>query len=347
VAVDLFSVTPWDVDEAKRVVSRIEETWRRFHFARVDEAGLASQAAAVRQSAAELESRRNQWREYRAEADRWQAKAQALRRALWFWQAWQRPALPVTLAIGGLLAGLLLAVLTGRAVSAALGALSFVLAVCLASLVIAAWFLTREEWAAARIASLPFRIQDVENRGRQSEARAQSAGELFDASRQRWREEEDRYRRMAYLCRVRDDYERARRRYDALFQAIQSRQYRLLHQDWRSLRGVDFETFLRQVFEVLGYSVRMTKATGDQGIDLLLTGKGKKIGVQAKGATGSVGNSAVQQANTGSQFYRCDCCAVVTNSYFSRHAKELARAVACRLISGADIPPLIMGKIDL
>jgi hypothetical protein len=63
--------------------------------------------------------------------------------------------------------------------------------------------------------------------------------------------------------------EEARDRYARLLTLVQSRKYQLLHCDWRALRGTPFEDFLQQVFERLGYSVQTTKASGDQGIDLI------------------------------------------------------------------------------
>ena len=48
----------------------------------------------------------------------------------------------------------------------------------------------------------------------------------------------------------------------------------------------------------LDFRVTMTKASGDQGIDLIAEKNDLKIGVQAKGYAESVGNAAIQQAHT-------------------------------------------------
>jgi HJR/Mrr/RecB family endonuclease len=128
---------------------------------------------------------------------------------------------------------------------------------------------------------------------------------------------------------------------------VQSKKYQLINFDWRSLRDTPFEDFLQEVFETLGYTVETTKASGDQGIDLIVHGRGRKIGVQAKGYSGNVGNHSVMEAHAGMGYYRCDSCMVVTNSDFTRHAKELAHSLGCCLIAGKDIPKLIQGQVSL
>jgi restriction system protein len=139
--------------------------------------------------------------------------------------------------------------------------------------------------------------------------------------------------------------EKARQRREELAALLASVKYQLIHTDWRALRGVDFEQFLSHVFEMLGYHVQLTKASGDQGADLLVTGKGARIAVQAKGYADSVGNGAVQEVGAAMAIYQCTSCAVITNSRFTRLARQLAQANGCRLIDGAQIPGLIEGRI--
>ena len=58
----------------------------------------------------------------------------------------------------------------------------------------------------------------------------------------------------------------------------------------------------------------------------MVTGKGRKLAVQAKGREESVGNKAVQEAVASMAFYGCDSCAAITNSRFTRAAIQLAQA---------------------
>lgn len=137
-------------------------------------------------------------------------------------------------------------------------------------------------------------------------------------------------------------YERAVEHHGRLERLLADERYRLHATDWRSLRDVDFENFLARVFRMLGYDVQTTKTSGDQGVDLIVRGKGRKIAVQVKGYQGSVGNAAVQQIYAGMVHYKCEECAAITNSLFTPAAVALARSVGCELIDG----PLISGLID-
>ncbi|KKH45455.1 hypothetical protein EO93_14220 [Methanosarcina sp. 1.H.A.2.2] len=91
--------------------------------------------------------------------------------------------------------------------------------------------------------------------------------------------------------------------------------------------GYEFEVFMEHVCEQLGYSVYRTKSSGDQGADLILTSKNRtKTAVQIKRYSGKVSNGAVQEVVASKGFYKCTEGMVVTNSYFTNSAKQLAEA---------------------
>jgi restriction system protein len=104
-----------------------------------------------------------------------------------------------------------------------------------------------------------------------------------------------------------------------------------------AMSGYDFEKFLAEVFQTAGYDVEGTKLSGDQGADLFVSRFGKKTVIQAKNYSGSVGNAAVQEAISAKSFYACDEAMVVTNSYFTRSATELATAASVRLIGRREL----------
>ena len=96
--------------------------------------------------------------------------------------------------------------------------------------------------------------------------------------------------------------------------------------------GEEFERFVARVFVANGYRCEFTKASGDQGIDLLLKRHFRKIVIQVKCYYYPVGNAAVQEAVAGKKYYKTDKVAVVTNNRFTKSAIALAEANDVELI---------------
>lgn len=91
------------------------------------------------------------------------------------------------------------------------------------------------------------------------------------------------------------------------------------------ISGEEFEHFVADLFNLLGYRASTTKLSGDQGIDVLAK-KGKTtIAIQTKCYRDSVGNHAIMEAVAGAKYYKADKIMVVTNSFFTKSAKELAQ----------------------
>lgn len=153
------------------------------------------------------------------------------------------------------------------------------------------------------------------------------------------------HRRLRDIRDFEASYQHARREIGRIQTELADSRHQLARRDWRSLRGTGFEDFLAEVFRALGYSVETTKVTGDQGVDLIITGKGERIAVQTKGYAKNVGNGAIQEVYTGMAYYRCNRCVAITNASFTRDAKDVARKVGCLLIDGARIVDLIAGNV--
>ena len=99
---------------------------------------------------------------------------------------------------------------------------------------------------------------------------------------------------------------------------------------------------MKHVYEQLGYSVYHTPKSGDQGADLILTSKEKKrIAVQVKRYSGKVSNSAVQEVVAAKGFYKCTEGIVVTNSYFTDSARQLAKANFIDLVDRNELEKMI------
>ena len=96
-----------------------------------------------------------------------------------------------------------------------------------------------------------------------------------------------------------------------------------------------FKKYLKAVFEEKGYKVRSVKSSESMGADLILYKKGgfagdkyrlpEKTIVQAKRYEANIGMEAIKQIIEAKDYYRADKCAVVTNRYFTKDAKRLAR----------------------
>ncbi len=118
------------------------------------------------------------------------------------------------------------------------------------------------------------------------------------------------------------------------------RRKRLLHSSFRKIdqmTGERFEEYLMAQFRRKGYRVRLTPVSGDFGADLIMRKWRRSYVVQAKRYSGSVGIKAVQEVIGAMQYYDIENGMVITNSYYTRAAKELAEASGIELWDRRDI----------
>ncbi|MDY3919849.1 MAG: restriction endonuclease [Candidatus Limivivens sp.] len=95
--------------------------------------------------------------------------------------------------------------------------------------------------------------------------------------------------------------------------------------DLAHLTGEEFEKYCVKVLKKNGFRrIRRIGGSGDHGIDILCRKRLKRIAIQCKCYSGSVGNSAVQQAYTGKDLYQADVAVVMTNSWMTQQAKREA-----------------------
>lgn len=99
-----------------------------------------------------------------------------------------------------------------------------------------------------------------------------------------------------------------------------------------AMDGREFEKFCGALLERCGYqNVFVTRASGDQGVDIIAYKNNIRYAFQCKRYDGKVSNSAVQQVRAGQDMYSCFRAVVITNSYFTRGAKDLARVSGVEL----------------
>lgn len=89
--------------------------------------------------------------------------------------------------------------------------------------------------------------------------------------------------------------------------------------------GHDFEYFCAELLRKNGFDeAEVTRGSGDQGVDILATKGGVKYAIQCKNYASRLGNTPIQEVNTGKTFYKCHVGVVMTNSTFTPAAEELA-----------------------
>ena len=92
------------------------------------------------------------------------------------------------------------------------------------------------------------------------------------------------------------------------------------------MEGHDFEYFCADLLQQHGFQeVRVTKGSGDYGVDILAEKDGVTYAIQCKRYQEPVGVKAVQEAYAGRDYYDRMVGAVLTNQYFTTPAVEAAR----------------------
>lgn len=92
------------------------------------------------------------------------------------------------------------------------------------------------------------------------------------------------------------------------------------------MTGIEFEELLKCHFENLGYRAKETAKTNDYGADLIIKKDNEKILVQAKRYKNKVGIKSVQEIVGALGYYKAEKGIVITNSYFTKNAINLAKA---------------------
>lgn len=103
------------------------------------------------------------------------------------------------------------------------------------------------------------------------------------------------------------------------------------------LNGLEFEKYCSSKLSQNGWKCRVTQGSGDQGVDIIASRDNITVVFQCKRYEGNVGNSAVQEIISGKQFYNANYGVVVTNSTFTKSAKQLAASTQILLIHDSEL----------
>lgn len=99
-----------------------------------------------------------------------------------------------------------------------------------------------------------------------------------------------------------------------------------------TMTGYEYEQECADVLSRQGFTnIEVTPKSGDQGIDIIAHKDGYSYGIQCKFYQKSVSNRAVQEAFSGAKYYGCDIPVVLTNSVYTKSAKELATTIGVEL----------------
>lgn len=106
------------------------------------------------------------------------------------------------------------------------------------------------------------------------------------------------------------------------------------------LDPIEYEAMVADTLVRHGWDARLTKASGDQGVDVLATKGALRVVLQCKLYSRPVGNAAVQEAIAGQRFEQATHAAVVSNQPFTRAAQQLAGAAGVLLLHHEELPDL-------
>lgn len=98
-----------------------------------------------------------------------------------------------------------------------------------------------------------------------------------------------------------------------------------------TLTGLEFESYFANILLKLGYNADVTKASNDNGGDIIATKDGVKYVFQCKNYSDKVGNKAVQEVYSAKGIYKCDKAIVITNNYFTNQAIKEAEILSVEL----------------
>lgn len=91
------------------------------------------------------------------------------------------------------------------------------------------------------------------------------------------------------------------------------------------MNGYQYEEYVAKYLKRQGFSnIRVTKASGDYGADIVARKNLRKYAVQCKLYSNPVGLKAVQEVVGAKKHYGCKGAIVVTNNTFTKPAKTLA-----------------------
>jgi restriction system protein len=101
--------------------------------------------------------------------------------------------------------------------------------------------------------------------------------------------------------------------------------------------GHDYEHFCARLLSKNGFYPSVTKASGDQGVDIIADCNGLSVVFQCKFSTSPVGNKAVQEVVAARIHEQADLAVVISNTTYTKSAEALAGTTGTILINHDEI----------
>jgi len=101
--------------------------------------------------------------------------------------------------------------------------------------------------------------------------------------------------------------------------------------------GHDYEHFCARLLSKNGFHASVTKASGDQGVDIIADYNGLCVVFQCKFSTSPVGNKAVQEVVAARIHEQADLAVVISNTTYTKSAEALAGTTGTILINHEEI----------
>ena len=114
------------------------------------------------------------------------------------------------------------------------------------------------------------------------------------------------------------------------------------------LTGKQFEEFLERILlPTMGFNdIQPTKKSGDYGADLIAWRGEQKFVIQSKRYNRPVGLKAVQEVYAAKEYYKTECCMVLSNQSFTYAAQKLALSCRCLLLDRDELQEILNDKFN-
>ena len=99
----------------------------------------------------------------------------------------------------------------------------------------------------------------------------------------------------------------------------------------------EYEYYCASILRENGWDAKITKGSGDHGVDVIAKSDGLVLAIQCKLYSSNVGNAAIQEVVTGMKFWGAKIPIVVTNSNYTKQAIEIARVHRVYLLHHGDL----------